>query len=103
MFFFIYVLILAFLFFSGMKIRKGIEIDSVCTRTRTASINGFFILLVMMSHLSSYTEDFPFLDSIVIKLVRLMGQYMVSTFLFFSGFGVYTSVMRDRNGGGYVK
>lgn len=102
MFFFIYAIVLDFLFLSSMKISKGMEIDSVCTRMQTTTINGFFILLVTMSHLSSYTKDFPFLDSIVIRLVGLVGQYMVSTFLFFSGFGVFTSIMKS-NGGGYTK
>lgn len=31
MFFFIYALILAFLFFSGIKIKMVMETDSVCT------------------------------------------------------------------------
>ena len=36
MFFFHMCAYSCFSLFSGMKIRKGIEIDSVCTRTQTA-------------------------------------------------------------------
>lgn len=95
MFFFMYALILVFLFFSSMKVKNEVEVDSVCMRIQNIAINGSFILFVMMGHLSSYTENFPFLDSISIKFVRLVGQYVVSPFLFFIDFCIVSLFGKD--------
>lgn len=66
-------------------------------RQTTATINGFFLLLVMFSHFITYLPSAP-------PLTRLWmgtkGGLIVTTFLFFSGYGVMTQIMR--RGHGYV-
>ena len=79
--------------------------DNYISLRSTQCINGIFILLVFLSHarnriltLPSYTSD-P-LNSIYGIIQDHLGQSIVITFLFFSGFGVMESI--KKKGAQYV-
>lgn len=49
-------------------------------KSTTATINGFFICLVFMTHFSQYS-------SYMYNVVAMLRQYIVASFLFYSGYG----------------
>ena len=67
------------------------------TKEATASVNGVFIIIVFISHLRTYMEVAPAIE----KIMSLISQLMVTTFLFYSGYGVMESIRAK--GMDYVK
>ncbi len=66
-------------------------------KENTTCVNGFFILIVFISHLRTYMQLQPRLE----WAMGTLSQLMVAMFLFYSGFGVMESI---RNKGmDYVK
>lgn len=63
----------------------------------TTSVNGVFILIVFISHLRTYMQLQPGLEWVM----KEFSQLMVAMFLFYSGFGVMESILK--NGMTYVK
>lgn len=64
------------------------------SRERTCMINGIFIWIVFMSHLQSYQSPWSAWDVPILKTIEYMGQTMVSTFFFFSGYGIMSSLSK---------
>lgn len=66
----------------------------VLSRETTCSINGFFIMIVFMSHLRQYTptECYGPNDQLYQWVMQNLGQLMVAPFLLFSGYGVMESI-----------
>ena len=69
-------------------------------RDMTNCINGIFILLVFMSHFNPYVRYTVPSDLWYAKLVSRVGQLMVTTFLFYSGYGIMESI--KLKGDGYI-
>lgn len=91
MLFFILLLILIILYKSKFYFkdfnRNYISID------QTKCINAIFVILVFLSHSKSYlTLDNIWYNSYYFKINNMIGQLMVTTFLFFSGFGIMESI-----------
>ena len=64
----------------------------------TTIINGIFVLLIFFSHSTGYlTLSDNMLDSLYRHFQNFHNQWVVTTFLAFSGFGVTLKIMR---GGG---
>lgn len=61
-------------------------------------INGIFVVLVFLSHFHFEIENFHKIDFVYDKFQWLCGQLIVCSFLFFSGFGIYESLKKDREG-----
>ena len=55
-------------------------------------INGFFVGLILFSHFNSYVTTNMKFDSIYYYIFDKIGQLMVTTFLFYSGYGIYESI-----------
>lgn len=92
-------LLLVFLM-AGPRLHAGmIPGGAYVTRERTCMINGFFIWVVFISHLSGYKVDVWTGDTFVLSLVRQLGQCCVATFFFYSGYGMMAQLCR----GGYCK
>lgn len=99
-----FILILLIIVSSGMRFYD----DDIKTGTsyyldkdKTTSINGIFVILIIFSHYSQYTQfngpfDFPY-----ICIQQHLNQMVVATFLFFSGYGMMESI--KRKGSGYIK
>ena len=64
------------------------------SRERTCMINGIFIWIVFMSHMQGYQSLATAWDRPVLEVIGRMGQTMVATFLFFSGYGIMASLQR---------
>ena len=71
------------------------------SRTQTTAINGIFVLLVFFSHVSTYITMSGPLDAAYQSMKSYLGQMVVVTFLFFSGFGMMESI--TKKGMDYVK
>ena len=99
----VYVLITAiFVFLYGAKFAKSDEFNrDYISKDSTGAINGIFVLLVFMCHISTYMSLGSPSDKIWTDFKSWMGQLVVVTFLFYSGYGMMCSVCRK--GTGYVK
>lgn len=99
----IYVLAAAlFVFLCGAKFVKSGEFNSdYMSKDTTGAINGIFVLLVFMCHISGYMKLGGSSDTIWLDLKSWLGQLVVVTFLFYSGYGMMCSIMKK--GTPYVK
>lgn len=66
-----------------------------CSREMTASVNGYFLTTVFMTHLIQYmsSDIYGPLDFMYTSVNRALGQLIVAMFLFYSGFGVMESIL----------
>lgn len=92
----VFIFILALLCLWGFSIRRPGGEDYLSKRQGDA-IKGIFILLVFLSHASFNITDagyaYPSVaDQLYLALRDRMGQLIVVMFLFFSGYGVMTSI-----------
>lgn len=69
----------------------------------TNIIKGIFLSFVFISHFISYKPIFQngFIDNLGINFIKGFGQLMVTSFLFYSGYGVMESI--KKNGEEYIK
>lgn len=67
----------------------------------TTIINGFFVVLVLFSHFQQYIEINQFVDVFYYRISNIFGQLMVTTFLFYSGYGIYENIKRKKEN--YIK
>ena len=72
-----------------------------CSREMTASVNGYFLTTVFMTHLIQYMSWSIYgpLDIMYIEVNRALGQLIVAMFLFYSGYGVMESLRHKK---GYI-
>lgn len=94
------VLILVFLLLF-IKIRLKTESEDYLDKKQTASINGFFIILVFICHFSSYVELNNQYDKLFLLFYEKICQLVVTTFLFYSGYGVMKSI--QNKGESYIR
>lgn len=66
---------------------ENLRIDSYMKKEQTGAINGFFVLLVFFRHFAQYVTLGKY-DLIFQKIDMLLGQLIVTTFLFYSGYGI---------------
>ena len=93
----IYVLAAAlFVFLCGAKFVKSGEFNSdYMSKDTTGAINGIFVLLVFMCHISGYMKLGGSSDTIWLDLKSWLGQLVVVTFLFYSGYGMMCSICQS--------
>ena len=95
------LLFFAALFF-GVRVQPRLGCDKdFLSRERTSALNGFFVLLVFLSHAVTYVRPAGALDASYLFVKSQLDQLVVAPFLFFSGYGVLCSI-RDR-GRAYVR
>lgn len=75
----------------SIKFTKQFNIDFL-NKKNTTIVNGFFLLLVFLSHISGYYKFNSNFDYHYNLIRSVMGQTVVVTFLFFSGYGVMESI-----------
>ncbi len=71
------------------------------SRRSTTAVNGVFVLLVMLSHGVSYLPAITAWDEGYLLLRSFLGQLVVVSFLFYSGYGIHLQLLRK--GDGYRK
>lgn len=88
------ITLLCFLGFSMQYCREGFHPNYI-DKPQCNAVKGFFILLVFLSHFSSYlkVEDRMLIDSLYFFFKDSAGQLIVSLFLFYSGYGVMKSLI----------
>ena len=98
----LFILILLMIIISNAEIAKPdtFNIEYISIR-QTNVIKGIFVILVLLSHGSSYLNLTGVLDTPYKSLQSHLGQMVVSMFLFYSGFGMIKSIMKKRFG--YIK
>ena len=75
---------------------KGFN-ERYLSKINTTTINGIFVLLVFFSHFKAYITSTSILDASYSKVLGIIGQLMVTTFLFYSGFGIAESIKNKQN------
>lgn len=86
----------------GLKISKKNKFyPDYISKKQTAAINGIFTLLIFFSHVSTYIDLNGKLDAPYAILKEYLGQLVVVSFLFYSGFGMMESI--KKKGLEYVK
>ena len=76
----------------GAGVQQKLSYDpSAFSRERTSALNGFFVLLVFLSHAVTYAQLSGPLDSVYLFVKLQLDQLVVAPFLFFSGYGVLCS------------
>ena len=86
----------------GVPKALSMDADDFMAPAITSCVNGLFISIVFLSHAKDYVPEEAFgpLDEGCLKVVSYLGQLMVTTFLFYSGFGAMESIKHKP---GYIK
>lgn len=82
-------------FFKGKYCKDYLSVEN------TTSIKGIFIIIVFWSHIKGYIVIDNAFDSYAFFPLTLLGQGMVTMFLFYSGYGVMESI--KKKGQEYIK
>ncbi len=95
MIFFILLLLLIILYKSKFNF-KSFNTDYISIE-QTKCINAIFVVLVFLSHVKTYIYlDDVWFNSYFLKINILLDQLIVTTFLFFSGFGIMESIKKKK-------
>lgn len=79
------------IFIWQIRFRK-INFSNYMSLEQTSAINGFFVMLVFLRHFGQYISCGP-CDKIFRSLDNKLGQLIVTTFLFYSGYGIMYSIV----------
>ncbi len=91
-----YLLFMTILILIGIKIYPIKFNDNYLSKENTACIKGIFILIVFISHASTYiTYDLRH-SSIALAFLYHISQLMVTMFLFYSGYGIVESIKKKK-------
>ena len=98
----LYVIILLILVVGGITAKGKNEFfaDYLCPKN-TSTINAIFSVLIFLSHGVQYVTLNGPLDAPYFALRSFLGQIVVVTYLFFSGYGIMESI--TKKGKAYVK
>ncbi len=98
----IYIIILLILVVGGITAKGKNEFfsDYLCPKN-TATVNAIFSVLIFFSHGVQYVTLNGPLDAPYFALRSFLGQIVVVTYLFFSGYGIMESI--TKKGKAYVK
>lgn len=98
----IFVIILFTVICSGLTVAgKNEFFGDYCSPRSTATVNGIFSVLIFLSHACGYLKLGGVLDTPYLELRNFLGQLVVVTYLFYSGYGIMESV--KKKGTRYVK
>ncbi len=96
----IFVVITGIIALSGLRFR--VPYTKILSKEDTTIINAIFVLCILFSHSSQYIclDETSFLNSLYRHFQNFHNQWVVATFLAFSGFGVMSQIKSEKNGGG---
>lgn len=66
---------------------------------QTTSVKGIFVAIILLSHMQPYMSPQLLWDDIALRILREIGQLMVTVFFFYSGYGVLSSAGKKENYG----
>ena len=88
----IFFIVLVFCFYKIRFYGKSFNKEYL-TRTTTNCINGVFVFFVFFRHFAQYMQAGPY-DKIFTYVNGHLRQYIVVTFLFYSGYGIMSSIRK---------
>lgn len=91
---FIFAAAVVLLFIGSRPAKLGAFNRDYMSKDVTADINGLFVLLVFMCHITGYLDLNSALGRAWLEVKDWIGQLVVVTFLFYSGYGMMCSVMK---------
>lgn len=93
------VFIVGLFFVVVISIRKKDSSSTMCyefQKDETASINGIFSIVIFLGHVTQYFElNDNIWNKVFIFIMGQIGQLCVTTFLFYSGYGVMESICKS--------
>ena len=97
-----FLLILLLIICNDLKLSGPGEFHSgYLDKDVTTSVNGIFVVLVVFSHYAQYADLGGIYDEPYLMLKRHLGQLVVATFMFYSGYGMMEQI--KARGAGYVR
>ena len=91
-----FIILIAFLIpLWKLHFRKE-NFENYISPVQTTAINGFFVMLVFMRHINQYLDIGKY-DGLFKILDSMLGQLIVTTFLFYSGYGIMYSIKNKNN------
>lgn len=90
----IFLLIILLIIFFNTKFENNKDFLSL---KQTTTINGIFIIFVFIRHIFQYVSYNNAIDIPLVLLDKYTGQLIVTTFLFYSGYGIMESIKNKRN------
>lgn len=91
----IFMIIVIAVVFNSMKIAKKDEFFcDYSSVEQTSAINGIFTILIIFSHAVKFIQPSGILDTAYMSFRSHLGQGVVVTFLFYSGFGIMESIKK---------
>ena len=101
---FFLLLFVLFMCLRELKFSENGLYNDYMSITQTSAINGIFTLLIFMSHSAGYLDvetNGTMFDELYFDVRYYLGQLVVVTFLFYSGYGIMLSIYKK--GADYVK
>lgn len=74
--------------------------EDYMSKEKTTAVNGIFVMLVFLRHITSYVQYGKYSEIFSYMNIRL-GQFIVVSFLFYSGYGCMTAVINK--GSSYIE
>lgn len=95
------ILILVMIIINGITIKgKNDFFRDYCSQENTTTINSIFSILIFLSHSVQYFDANSIFDEPYLEFRKFLGQLVVVTYLFFSGFGIMESI--KKRGSNYI-
>lgn len=86
------ILVIIFLVLIIINIRLTNYNSEYINRETTKKINGIFVFLIIISHFSSYIKLSGTLNETYVTIRNFLDQLVVTTFLFYSGYGILEAI-----------
>lgn len=97
-----FIIVLFIIIGSGLTVAKNNEFyTDYMSHKNTNAINAIFSLLIFLSHCLTYIKMEGVFDQPYLDIRKFLGQLVVVTYLFFSGYGIMESI--KKKGTDYVK
>ncbi len=89
-----FYLIFIIIFLIGIRFKDN---KDYLSKDETTIINGMMVITVFFSHFVSYLSVKNTYDTSLITVLSFIGQLMVTSFLFYSGYGIYESIKNKKD------
>ena len=93
----VFILILAMIIISGLTAKgKNEFFTDYCSPKNTTTANAVFSVLIFLSHSFQHIDAHNAIDEPYIAIRTFLGQAVVVTYLFYSGYGIMESIRKKK-------
>ena len=85
------------IFLIGIRFTKKSFNENYLSKETITIINGMFVITIFFSHFKGYLTTTNTYDNYLIWFLDIIGQLMVTSFLFYSGYGIYESIKNKKD------